>query len=64
MVAQHDLDPVRRWRLPTPVALLGLDWRAATLFVEPAGAWRADTYIPAYIRAFPFVFVEDVLART
>jgi SapC len=43
---------------PTPVALLGLG-ESNNSFVEPDGAWRADTYVPAYIRAFPFIFVED-----
>ncbi|HEY2133380.1 MAG TPA: SapC family protein [Acetobacteraceae bacterium] len=44
--------------VPTPVVLLGLR-EGSNLFVEPGGAWRADAYIPACIRAFPFVFVED-----
>jgi hypothetical protein len=43
---------------PAPVALLGLA-DAVNLFVQPDGAWRADSYVPAYVRAFPFIFVED-----
>jgi hypothetical protein len=48
---------------PAPVALLGLG-DGANLFLQPNGAWRADTYIPAYVRAFPFVFVEDAASKT
>jgi len=43
---------------PVPVALVGLDARG-NLFVGPDGAWRADTYIPAYVRCFPFVLIDD-----
>jgi hypothetical protein len=48
---------------PTPVALLGLT-EGTNLFVQPGGAWRPDTYVPAYIRAFPFIFVEDEKSKT
>jgi hypothetical protein len=43
---------------PIPVALLGLR-EGQNLFVNPNGQWRTDTYIPAYVRAYPFIFVED-----
>lgn len=43
---------------PTPMALMGLQ-EGLNLFVQPDGAWRADTYVPAYPRAYPFIFVED-----
>lgn len=43
---------------PTAVALLGLR-EGENLFVLPDGSWRADSYVPAYVRGFPFVFVED-----
>lgn len=43
---------------PTPMVLLGLR-EGDNLFVEPGGAWRRDAYIPAYGRAYPFIFVED-----
>jgi len=43
---------------PVPVALVGLDVRG-NLFVGPDGKWRADTYIPAYVRCFPFVLIDD-----
>ena len=48
---------------PTPVALLGLK-DGHNLFVAPGGSWLADTYVPAYVRAFPFVFVEDPGTKT
>lgn len=38
-----------------PVAVLGLGHR--NLFVKD-GTWRADTYVPAYVRRYPFVFAE------
>jgi hypothetical protein len=41
----------------TPVALLGLRDNE-NLFVDAAGNWQADTYIPAYIRRYPFIFSE------
>ncbi|MCW3476539.1 SapC family protein [Limobrevibacterium gyesilva] len=49
---------------PTPVALLGLA-EASNLFLLPDGAtWRQGAYIPAYVRAFPFIFVEDASTKT
>ena len=43
---------------PIPVALLGLR-DGQNLFVRRTERWRADCYVPAYVRAFPFIFVED-----
>lgn len=34
------------------------------LFVDPAGAWRRATYIPAYVRNYPFAFIEAPDAKT
>lgn len=48
---------------PMPVALLGLR-QGENLFVQPDGTWRPGCYIPAYVRAFPFIFVEDGTTRT
>jgi hypothetical protein len=48
---------------PAPVALMGVN-EAGNLFVLPEGGWRPDSYIPAYIRAFPFIYVEDEAAKT
>ena len=41
----------------TPVALLGLRDNE-NLFVNAQGQWQAETYIPAYIRRYPFIFSE------
>ena len=42
---------------PMPVAILG--YRAEeNLFVDAKGVWLPDTYIPAYVRAFPFILIE------
>jgi SapC. len=41
-----------------PVALLGL--RAAeNLFVDADGRWEEGAYIPAYVRRYPFIFLES-----
>ncbi len=37
-----------------PLAILGLERK--NLFVED-GRWERDTYVPAYVRRYPFVFV-------
>jgi hypothetical protein len=41
----------------TPVAILGLRDNE-NLFVNEKGEWEEDTYIPAYIRRYPFIFSE------
>ena len=41
----------------TPVAILGLRDNE-NLFVNAKGEWEQDTYIPAYIRRYPFIFSE------
>jgi hypothetical protein len=48
---------------PVPVALLGLR-EGQNLFVRPDGGWYQDAYVPAYCRAFPFIFVEDANTKT
>lgn len=48
---------------PVPVALLGLR-EGHNLFVAPGGTWLSDVYVPAYVRAFPFIFVEDPGTKT
>ncbi len=46
------------------VALAVLGLRSdRNLFVEADGSWRRQTYIPAYIRRFPFVFIEGTENR-
>jgi hypothetical protein len=61
--AQHF--PVLFTSGPTPaaVALLGLR-EGQNLFVRADGTWAPDAYVPAYVRAFPFIFVEDAASRT
>jgi len=41
-----------------PVALLGLR-REENLFVDSNGAWTRGAYIPAYLRRYPFIFMES-----
>lgn len=41
-----------------PVAILGLR-NNENLFVDGDGNWMADTYIPACIRRYPFVFLDS-----
>ena len=62
-VAQHYPILFSAGAQPAAVALLGLR-EGENLFVLPDGSWRADSYVPAYVRAFPFVFVEDQASKT
>jgi hypothetical protein len=41
----------------TPVAILGLRDNE-NLFIDEQGRWEESTYIPAYIRRYPFIFSE------
>ena len=41
----------------TPVAILGLRDNE-NLFLKADKTWESDTYIPAYIRRYPFIFSE------
>lgn len=38
----------------TPVAIVGIR-NNENLFVNAKGEWKADTYIPAYVRRYPFI---------
>ena len=38
-----------------PLAVLGLS-NGENLFVDAAGAWEPGTYVPSYVRRYPFVF--------
>ncbi len=40
-----------------PFALVGLRDRE-NLFLDAAGRWREDAYVPAYVRRYPFIFSE------
>lgn len=43
---------------PSPVAVLGVR-TDKNLFVSEWGAWTDGLYIPAYIRRYPFIFMEE-----
>ncbi|WP_160938302.1 SapC family protein [Teichococcus coralli] len=43
--------------LPMPLAVLGYR-TGENLFVDEKGNWRAGTYLPAYLRAYPFIFLQ------
>jgi len=50
---------------PNPMAVAILGYRAEeNLFVDGKGNWLADHYIPAYVRAFPFILIEPPGADT
>lgn len=40
-----------------PFAVVGLR-ESENLFVNAEGVWRDDSYIPAYVRRYPFIFSE------
>jgi len=63
LVARHYPIVFAAGPVPAAVALVGLNERG-NLFVDEAGAWRADAYVPAYLRAWPFIFVEDPARNT
>lgn len=42
---------------PTLTAVLGYR-DGENLCVDPSGAWRLGSYVPAYLRTYPFIFVE------
>ncbi len=44
--------------IPQPVALLGLR-TGENLFVGADGIWANGFYIPAYVRRYPFIFMES-----
>src|SRR5919206_2398311 len=41
-----------------PVAVVGLRDRE-NLYVRADGSWESGAYIPAYVRRYPFIFLED-----
>jgi hypothetical protein len=43
---------------PAAIAVLGLR-RDRNLFVDADGAWAADTYIPSYVRRYPFILARN-----
>ncbi len=44
--------------LSQPLALLGVRTEE-NLFVNADGQWETDVYVPAYVRRYPFIFMED-----
>ncbi|MGA3397591.1 MAG: SapC family protein [Acetobacteraceae bacterium] len=42
---------------PSPVAIVGLRDNE-NLFVDADGTWRADSYLPLYVRRHPFIFIK------
>jgi hypothetical protein len=63
MVAQHYPILFANGPQPLAVALLGLR-EGENLFVLPDGSWRPGAYVPGYVRAFPFLFVENEATKT
>jgi len=43
---------------PAPLAVLGVRSQQ-NLFVDADGAWLEGSYIPAYVRRYPFIFMEN-----
>ncbi len=39
-----------------PVAIVGLE--SSNYFVEKDGSWKTGAYVPAYVRKYPFIFME------
>ena len=57
--AMHSYPIVFTSRLPlAAVAVLGLEDND-NLFVGEAGKWRQGHYVPAYVRRYPFLFIEQ-----
>ena len=42
----------------SPIALLGLN-EGLNSFVDDSGQWRSNTYVPAFIRRYPFVLAQS-----
>jgi hypothetical protein len=42
---------------PRPLAMVGLE-EGRNLFVDADGRWDADTYVPAYLRCYPFALAN------
>ncbi len=41
---------------PIPAVILGLERQ--NYFVDSKGKWKMDAYIPAYVRKYPFIFMD------
>lgn len=42
---------------PAPLALIGLS-EGQNLFVDEAGQWQKDAYVPAFVRRYPFMLAK------
>ncbi len=47
---------------PVPVVVVGID-KDVNLFVDERGQWEEGAYIPAYVRRYPFIFLENSAAK-
>lgn len=63
MAARHYPIVFAAGKVPAPVALVGLGG-TGNLFVDADGGWRAGAYVPAHVRAYPFLLVEDAARGT
>lgn len=43
---------------PVPAAIVGLQ-NDQNLFVNDAGQWQVGSYLPAYVRRYPFILMDD-----
>jgi hypothetical protein len=49
---------------PEPVPLVALSYRPEeNLFVDSAGVWSPETYIPTYVRGYPFAVIDDLTTQ-
>lgn len=44
---------------PIPAAVVGLK-NDTNLFLDSKGQWRAGAYLPAYVRRYPFILMDDL----
>ena len=44
--------------MPIPAAVVGLK-NDSNLYVDPQGRWVAGAYLPAYVRRYPFILMDD-----
>src|SRR5580698_7457128 len=44
--------------MPIPAAVVGLK-NDSNLYVDPQGRWVAGSYLPAYVRRYPFILMDD-----
>ena len=51
--------PIVFTKAETPVALAILGLEQENYFVEADGSWKANAYVPAYVRQYPFILFEQ-----